>query len=676
MKWEYSSVDGRLIEILCETTSLSPLLLTVLVNRGLTDSQAILSFLQESTDTYDPFLLKDMDKATERIDQAIGRGERIAVFGDYDADGITATALLYTFLVNLGADVIYALPQREDTGYGMNADTVEHFAAEGVTLVITVDTGITAFEETELFREKGIDVVITDHHMPRETLPKAVAVVDPHRPDCPYPFKPLAGVGVAYKLVCALGRNQKNRELLAVFADMIALGSIADLVPVVGENRVLIREGLRKINENPNEGMKALTEVAGYMGKKITVTGVSYGLAPRVNAAGRVASPLRALDLLLSTDSKQAREFARLLDEDNEYRRQLETGIFHRAVEEIEDDPSLLEGAVLVLSGENWHQGVIGIVAAKIVEKYGKPTILLTNDGTVAQGSGRSVGGFKILEAISSCKDMLNKFGGHSFAAGVQMDAEKVDLFRERINAVAREMQESDGAEEPCLRIDSRVNVGDIGMPLVKELARLEPYGTGNSQPVLAVTDGTLLAVELAGKGKHLRLRIGDTTGQTTFMMFGRQPADFPFMPGDRVDIAFTLSSNVWMGRETPSLSVVDIRPAACYEENDGSLSYYGNGSEVPNEELPTRADFVSVYSCLESCGITCFDLYSLSAFIGRRTGSMTALKLRLVMDVFAELGILTLTFTNTSAKVKMNRMAQKVRLEEAETAKRYHLFE
>lgn len=676
MKWEYSSADGYLIHELCKATSLSPLLVKILMNRGMTETEQILSFLSERPISHDPFLLKDMDKAVERINRALETNERIAIFGDYDADGITATALLYSFLRSLGADVIYGLPERDDTGYGMNGDTVERFSAEGVGLVVTVDTGITAFEETELFRQKGIDVIITDHHMPRETLPSAVAVVDPHRADCTYPFKPLAGVGVAYKLVCALAEGRKDRFILDVYADMIALGSIADLVPVTGENRYFIKEGLKKINACPNEGIKALAESAGYRGKKVTVTGVAYGLAPRINAAGRVASPLRALELLLSADSGKAQEMARLLNEDNEHRRELETKIFCHAVEEVEKDPSLLAGDVLVISGENWHHGVIGIVAAKIVEKYGKPTILLTNDGTIAQGSGRSTGGFNILEAISSCADLLNKFGGHGFAAGVQMDAEKVDLFRTRINDYAAGAAASGSVKEPTLLIDSGVEIGDIGLPLVKEIALLEPYGTGNSQPTLAVTHATLLSVESVGKGKHLKILAADGTGRTTFMMFGRQPADFPFMPGDHVDIAFTVSVNLWMGKESPSLSVVDIRPSSVYLKADDSLSYYGLEKELDRDMLPVRRDFINLYGYLETCKVQCFDLYTLSAFIRQKAGSMTALKLRLILDVFAEVGILRVTVNGTAVRVKINRLKEKARLEEAATAKRYHLFD
>ena len=675
MKWEYSSADGYLIHELCQKTKLSELLVKILINRGMNDAESIRSFMGSSSLLYDPFLMKDMEKAENRIGLALERGEKIAIFGDYDADGITATVLLYSFLSAYGADVIYALPERENSGYGMNADTVRDFAAAGVRLVVTVDTGITAFEEADAFKEKGIDLIITDHHQSREKLPNAYAVVDPHREDCRYPFKPLAGVGVAFKLVCAIAGRENEYRLLASYADLIALGSIADLVSVTGENRFLIKEGLKKINHNPNEGIRALIEFSGYTGKKITVTGVAYGLAPRINAAGRVATPLRALDLLLSTESVRARQFAQLLCEDNEQRRSLEADIFQSAVSEIEDDPSYADDPVLVVCGENWHQGVIGIVAAKIVEKYKKSTILLTDDGTVAQGSGRSYCGFNILEAINSCAPILNKFGGHEFAAGVQMDADTVDVFRERINAYARRLVSEQKITEQVLHIDSGVELKDVGLAMAKEITLLEPYGSGNSQPVFAVNNVTVLAVESVGKGKHLKLLVSDSHGKASFMLFGRQKDEFPFYAGDHVDIAFSLSVNVWMGRETPSLSVVDIRPSSIYLKADDSLSLYG--SDVPPEPsaLPVRKDFVDVYRCLDSGSITCFDLYTLSSALTAQNETMTALKLRLILDVFAELGVISRSVTGTTVQVQIHHLAEKVKLEDAPTSVRYGLF-
>lgn len=673
MKWEYSSADGYLVDELSKETGLSKLITRILINRGITTKSAVEDFFSNSPVLYDPFLMKDMDKAVERIQRALDEDERIAVFGDYDADGITATALVYTFLKSLGADIIYTLPERDDSGYGLNADTVTLYKEKNIDLVITVDTGITAFEETDMFNENGIDVVITDHHMPREYIPKAYAVVDPHREDCSYPYKNLAGVGVAYKLICALADNRKTKELLAVYSDMIALGSVADLVPVTDENRYLIKEGLNKINNNPNEGIKALIETTGYSGKEITVSGISFGLAPRVNAAGRVSSPLRALDLLLSTDAISALNFADILCRDNEHRRELEAEIFKNAVYEIENDSNISDRDILVVSGENWHQGVIGIVAAKIVEKYGKPVILLTNDGTVAQGSGRSVNGFNILEAISSCADILHKFGGHEFAAGVQLDAEAVDDFRERINeytAVA-----SNSVTEAVLKIDSGVVLRDVNLLLAHSISLLEPFGVGNEQPVLAMTNVIISSILSVGKGKHLKVNVTDGNGFISVMFFSTTLDKFPYSEGDRIDIAFTLSTNVWNGRETVSVSAMDSRPSSSYLKADSSLSLYGNES-IPKDMLPCMQDFRDVYSYIEYKRIKCFDLYILSDAINIKTNRMTALKLRIIIDVFTEMGIMSSYFKGTKVEIKVNPLKTKVRLEEAPTSVKYSLFD
>lgn len=672
MKWEYSSVDGYLIDELSKETGLSKLITRILINRGIASKNSVEEFFSNSSVLYDPFLMKDMDKAVERIMRALDENEKLAVFGDYDADGITATALVYTFLQSLGADIIYTLPERDDSGYGLNADTVALYKEKGINLVITVDTGITAFEETDMFNEIGIDVVITDHHMPRENIPNAYAVVDPHREDCKYPYKNLAGVGVAFKLICALADNRKSKELLAVYSDMIALGSVADLVPVTDENRYLIREGLKKINNNPNDGIKALIETTGYSGKEITVSGISFGLAPRINAAGRVSSPLRALDLLLSTDTVTALNFADILCRDNEQRRELEAEIFKNAVYEIENDCNVSDRDILVVSGENWHQGVIGIVAAKIVEKYGKPVILLTNDGTVAQGSGRSVNGFNILEAISSCADILHKFGGHEYAAGVQLDAEAVDEFRERINEYT--VNSNSNVTEAVLKIDSGVVLKDINLLLAHSISLLEPFGVGNEQPVFALNNVIISSVVPVGKGKHLKINVTDGNGYMPVMFFSTTLDKFPYSEGDRIDIAFTLSTNVWNGRENVSVSAIDSRPSSSYLKADNSLSLYGT-HDIPKDKLPCMQDFRDVYSYIEYKRISCFDLYILSDVINRKTGRMTALKMKIIIDVFTELGIMSSYFKGTKAEIKINSLKTKVKLEEAPTSIKYRLF-
>ncbi len=672
MKWEYSSADGYETDALARRTGISRIAARILLNRGVSDEKAVREFFSDIPVLADPFLMKDMDKAVKRIDEALDGNEKIAVFGDYDADGITATAIVYTFLRSMGADVIYALPERDDSGYGMNAKTVERFREDHVSLVITVDTGITAFEEAKAFASAGIDLIVTDHHKPRCTLPQAYAVVDPHREDCQYPYKYLAGVGVAFKLLCAVAENRKSTELLDVYCDMMALGSIADLVPVTGENRHIIREGLRKMNTSPNEGIRALINAAGYSGRRISASGVAFGLAPRINAAGRVASPLRALELLMCSDSVMAAQYADMLCRDNDYRRELESNIFFSAVSVIESDRDIRDKKILVVSGDKWHQGVIGIVAARLAERYSKPVILFTNDGTVAQGSGRSREGFNILRAIESCEDMLIKFGGHEFAAGVQLKAELIDDFRDRINAYAD--TEESVIVEKTLFIDSGISLSEINLRLAREISRFEPYGGGNPQPVFAAANVEILYMYPTGNGKHVRMVVTDGNAQASLVVFGKTKDDIPFSEGDMVDVAFTIVVNEWRGKETASLSAVDFRPSACYIQNDASMNNYGRES-IAREMLPKREDFADVYSFLEKNGIKCFDIYALSSRINARTGRMTALKLRLITDIFSELGIADVNITDTAVKIKIISLKNKVRLETAPTAVKYSIF-
>ena len=612
-----------------------------------------------------------MREAAERIWRAVEKKEKIGVFGDYDADGVTATFLVFTFLQSLGAPVVYLLPEREENGYGLCASAVQFFQQEGVTLVITVDTGITAFAEAEQLAALGIDLIVTDHHQPRDTLPAAVAVVDPHREDDGYPFRELAGVGVAFKLLCAVAEGRAE-ELLAMYADVLALGTIADMCSVFDENRVFIRAGLRKMQQNPNEGLRALLEKSGLAKKKIGVSQVAFGLAPRINAAGRVSSPVKALRLLLETQHDRALSAAQVLCEENLYRRELEMQIAEQIEREAEAHPACLEDSILVLAGEGWHPGVLGIAAARVARRYRKPVVLLCIEGETARGSARSDGSLDILQAIAQCSDQLTTFGGHSQAAGLQLPTDQIEAFRRKINQYAQTQTPAPAV----LELDGCLSAGEATLALAKELQRLEPFGTGNPQPLLACVQMTLRAATPVGGGKHLRLTLADATGQVQCMAFGVTPAQFAFAPGDKVDVAYRLETNEWMGCESVALILQEIRAAQPEEDVQGRLRQLLHGAREPaQEELPDRADFVFVYRLLSRADRQTYDLLALSRRLQAGGKDISAVKLGIILEVFREVGLLTVQFEETAVVVTPCRAAGKVSLQEAATAKRFGLM-
>lgn len=554
-KWLTAHIDKELAAQVAENHSLDPFTALILVSRGITEYEDVEEFFDSEFSFCDPYLIADMEKAVERIEKAIAEKEKICVFGDYDADGVTATTLMYSYLSSRGADVMYYIPDRVSEGYGMNCDAVKHLHENGVKLIVTVDNGISAIKEIEYANSLGIETVVTDHHQVGETLPDAVAVIDPHREDCNLHFKDWAGVGVAFKVVCALEKGDYS-EILNDYADIIAVGTVADVVDLKDENRAIVKYGIAKINSNPCNGINALRQIAGVSEKKLNAVGVTYSLAPRINAAGRIESATTALKLLLCKDLMTALQIGEQVDACNRQRHEFENEIMESAIAHIESNQKLKHSRVIVVCGEGWHHGVIGIVAARITEKYGKPTIVITFDGEDGTGSARSINDFSVYDAIKSCEDLLTHFGGHTMAAGLGIKRENIGEFFVRINEYASTLPDV----VPALLLDCKLNPAYIDAALVESLETLEPFGAGNPQPLFGVFGVTLDSIRPVGEGKHLRLSFTKGNVQFVAMKFSTTVADFPFCEGDLVDLAVRIDKNEFRGEIKASVQIRDMR--------------------------------------------------------------------------------------------------------------------
>ena len=510
-KWEVRPLDKERAAAFAQTYGV-PFFLAMLMNiRGLDDAVHLREFLGEGEPLSDPFLLKDMDKAAARITRAVDNMEKIAVYGDYDADGVTSTAMLYSYLETRGADVIFYIPQREGEGYGMNIGAVEYLKEQGVSLIVTVDNGISSVQEVARANELGIDVVVTDHHRPQEILPDAVAVVDAYRPDDTSPYKHFSGVGIAFKLLMALEDGAGDVEdLLEAYSDLAAIGTIGDIVPLTGENRTLIRAGLERLSQSDRPGVQALLENAGIAGKALTSTNVAFTLVPRINATGRMGAPERAVRLLISGYEEEAEVLSEEICADNEERRRVEAEIAEAAFANIEAK-GYMKDRVVVVDGENWHHGVIGIVASRVTERCGKPCMIISRGETEAKGSGRSIEGFSLFDAICACGDLLIKFGGHPMAAGITLKPENIEAFRKRINQYAAEHFPQMPTQ--TVTLDCKLNPAALSVSMAQSLTQLEPFGNGNPQPVFGLFNMELSNVTPVGGGGHLRLTLEKNGG-------------------------------------------------------------------------------------------------------------------------------------------------------------------
>lgn len=604
-KWEVAPLNRERAAQIAERYSLPFFLSMLLEIRGFEDEEEIRDLLSGGR-LSNPLLMKDMDKAVERIRRAIDQFEKIAVYGDYDADGVTATSILFTYLEAVGADVIYYIPQREGEGYGMNLHAVEILHEEGVSLIITVDNGIASVAEVARAKELGMDVVVTDHHRPQREIPEAYAVVDAYQADDHSPYKDLSGAGVALKLVMALEDGDAG-SVLEEYADLAALGTVADVVPVLGENRTIVKAGLNILSRGGRAGVDALLEQSGMEGKAATATSLAFTVIPRINATGRMGAPERAVRLLTCDSQEEAQPLSAEICEDNERRREVEAEIAKEAMERIESEGSLLYSRVIVVDGKGWHHGVIGIVASRITERFGKPCVVISVDGNMAKGSGRSVEGFSLFQAVCACGDLMERYGGHPMAAGVTLKAENVPLFRERINQYAAQVCPEMPAQ--VLSIDCKLNPAALSPEMPQSLEPLEPYGSGNPQPLFGLYNMELRQVVPVGGGNHLRLICAKKGVAVTCMKFGTTPEDFPFSPGDVLDLAVTLEAKEFRGEQKLTVSVRDIKLSGL--DMDQCIHTYRLYEKLQREEplspqegaelLPSRQDLAVLYRKLVS---------------------------------------------------------------------------
>lgn len=603
-KWIMKKVNKDAAAQLSQEYDMNPFLALILVSRGHCTSEAVASFASAPLELLEPMRISGMKEATQRICLALDQGEKIAVYGDFDADGVTATVLLSSFLESQGGNVMTYIPERDREGYGLHIAALEELASQGVRLLITVDNGISALKEAEAAAALGMDLVITDHHQPGPVLPHAVAVVDPHL-DKDLPFHDWAGVGVAFKLVSAL-YDGSSEELLEMFGDLVAIGTVGDIVPLTGENRLLVKKGMQVLNESERMGLRAFREVTDSQDHCFTATDLAFRLVPRVNAAGRMHTAQCALDLLLTDDYEKALLYAQQLCDYNSQRQEQEQVILTDIFQQLDCHPERLLDRVLVVDGAAYHNGVIGIVAARLVERYGKPCIVLNRqeDG-VARGSCRSVDGFSIYEALAACRSDLLQFGGHPMAAGLSLENDSIDLFRTHINAYAQ-------AHYPVmpprsLTIDCRIAPAYLTLDLLDELAVLEPYGAENEQPVFGLFRLHLQAVTPVGGGKHLRLTVSKAGRNYQMMYFGMTEEQFPFSAGDEVDAAVKIARNLFNGRESVSVQICDMKPSKleqdCYFQEKAVYGAFLAGESLEKQALhtlcPAREQSGAVYRWL-----------------------------------------------------------------------------
>ncbi len=605
-KWQVMPIDQEAIIQTAEDLNIDPHAVLLAYTRGIEDVCAAAEFFGlEPFDESFYLDFPDMEKAADRIRKAVDDFESIAIYGDYDVDGVTATAVLYLYLESINANVSYYIPDRHTEGYGLSMSAIDKLHERGVKLIVTVDNGISAIKEAEYIKELGMELVITDHHLPGETLPDAVAVVDPHREDCSLEFKDFVGAGVAYKLICAI--EGESNESTEKYIDLVALGTVADVMPLVGENRSIVKRGLYRIATAPSVGISALREVAGTTDKEPSSSELAFALSPRINAAGRMGSAERGLKLLVSRDREEASLIAEEISEENTLRQKTEQEITALALQQISETPSMAYDSVLVVDGDDWNDGVIGIVASRLVELYGKPAIVISKNGSTAKGSGRSIDGFSLYDALNAVKENLTHFGGHKLAAGLGIESEKIEDFRKAINEYASQF------EMPFMtqRIDYKLKLHSINETLLEIAETMEPCGAGNPQPVFGLFKMKIENITPIGSGKHIRLDLSKGGNKIQAVKFSCTAADFPYEKGDCVDLAVGIKRNEYLNRVSVSIIVKNIRPHGVNEDkllhDIRMFERLMRGDEITNEQaadmLPDRELNAAVYRFIRSRG-------------------------------------------------------------------------
>jgi single-stranded-DNA-specific exonuclease len=565
-RWTEREPDPRDTGILARDCAISPLLARLLVNRGICDPGSAARFLAPSlSEIHDPMLMLGMERATERLARALNRGERVCVYGDYDVDGVSSVALLISFFRGIGLDCFYHIPNRLEEGYGLSSEGIRGAADMKATVIVTVDCGINAVAEADICSSLGIDLIVTDHHMPGAVLPAAYSVLNPLQPGCPFPCKALAGVGVAFNLLIALrgklraeGYFERREEPnLREYLDLVALGTVADIVPLVDQNRIFVAYGLRELTNSARVGVQALKRVAGVTGS-VDCGMVGFRLAPRLNAAGRLEDAALGVELLLGDDPKKAAVIADELNASNAERQDIEQAMLRDALARVKESSMLSTRKSIVLASEDWHPGVVGIVASRIVDLYHRPTILISLQDGNGRGSGRSIPSFHLHDALKACSEHLLKFGGHKYAAGLSIDETTLEAFIERFDAVAEGLLTPEDMT-PRLMIDAFLSPAEISLEATEMIASLEPFGMGNPAPVFAVR-GARITERRIVRDRHLKLKLN--LDGTSFDAIGFNMAGMPAVAG-MVDVAFSLDVNTWNGKKSVQFKVRDIRPAA-----------------------------------------------------------------------------------------------------------------
>ena len=652
-KWTFKKVDKQLANELSNECNVDPMVALLLSGRGFTDPYDIESFVLGDEPLSDPFELPDMEAAVERITRAMEQHEMIAVCGDYDADGITASALLFTYLCQKDCNVICDIPERLEEGYGLHNNTIDRLKDHGVSLIITVDNGIGCVDEIAHANALGIDVVITDHHRPGVQLPPAVAVVDPYLGMPSGGFADYAGVGVAFKLVCAL-EGCACEELLEEYGDLVAIGTVADVVPLVDENRLLVQYGLSVLNRQERIGLRELIDAADIVSDTLGADQIAYGIAPRINAAGRMGRSFRAFRLLTTDDVDEARLLAAEICHENSRRQEVESIVSETCrIHHFQSGVHFYD-RVIVIAGTDWHHGVLGIVAARLCAQFGKPVVVLSIEGDIAKGSARSLEGFDLFAALSDCSDVLLQFGGHTLAAGLTIESDRIDEFRERMNRYARRNGER---PMPTLQIDCKLSPVGSGERTANAIRVLAPHGCQNPVPVFGLMNMEIHAVQPVGGGRSLRLTLSRDGNTVICMKFGMGMQDFPFAPGDKIDIAVVFRYSMYKNRPAFSLVVQDLRPAAFDDAAMfADLALFeefmaGEAVDQPKERLfPTRDEMGVVYRFVREYKNLKIPL---SVFMLRTDYTVSAGKILIALKVFEEFGFVDFYFDGDNVNVR-----------------------
>lgn len=656
-KWVIRQADKERASQISEKFNIDPFVAFLMVSRGIVDDIDVVNFMTDEFMLSSPFDMADMDEAVFTVSEAIENGDKICVYGDYDCDGVTSTTLLVDFLRSKGADVCYYIPSRETEGYGLNNSAIDEIARWGVNLIITVDNGISAFDEAEHIYELGMSLVVTDHHQLIDgKLPKAEAVVNPHREDNAMDFRDFCGVGVAFKFAVAMDEDNVE-DIVERYIDLVAIGTIADVMPLKEENRAFVRRGLQKLNNNPR---KSLAPLIKRNSNEITSQDIAFQICPRINAMGRMGDAKRAVEFLLCDDAAQAVSACNSLDEENANRQQVEQEIIEDVKKQIKKNPRLVASPVIVVAGKGYHHGVIGIVAAHILEKYGKPTFVIgIDENGIARGSARSVEGFNIFEALTACSDDMIQFGGHPLAAGITLKEDMIEKFSADINEFA--IKNYPIMPQVELTLDFKLAPSYLNLDLVDSLSVLEPYGAGNSQAVFGIYKLRLLGVTPLSEGKHIRLDLQKKDTKIRVVKFSTPYDDFPYKPGDELNLAVKVSKNAYNGKMYLSVQAVDIRLSSLDEDKyfaeKSAYDLYRYTGKVDESLYPTREDCAFVYKYLKkNNGYP----YSLENLYLRLQANMTYGKLMFALKAFSQGGLI-----NYKKGITLNTVKEKVNLEE-----------